>query len=378
MTMRRGLSHIGWTVLVVLSAAVLGRGVAMADQVTSKGTVLHGKVTGIGSSGITFEPEYGKGALTIDWKDVEDVHTDDPFQTFHDDEELIGALQGVSDGRLLIGDSRQTAKAIDFKSIFLGVRIGPGGLTFLDRMRSVGRYWDGTFDFGFNLQDATTDSKGVAFAFQTVRTKGPTLLTLGASYRYSTQTTKERLPDPTVPGKFFTDHQTQQIENEAIGLLRFDYLFTPRFYAFGSADGTYDGIQHLSIRAVPKAGVGYVIWDRPLQGTDHDFLKAEVGGGWVYEKFFGGDDDDFFTIVFGALANYHLPYGALFTWKFDFLPAVDDFTGDYLMRTEAGLGVPIVGPVSAKFTVRDEYDSTPAKNTDKNALYLTLGLSVAW
>jgi hypothetical protein len=107
----------------------------------------------------------------------------------------------------------------------------------------------------------------------------------------------------------------------------------------------------------------------------------------VYEKYFCFtdstgrhicDDDDYFTIIFGFLTEYHLPYGAVVGWKFAFLPAVDDFTGDYLMRNDAYLSLPIVGPISAKLGLRDEYDSTPAAGTDKNSLYFTAGLSLGW
>ncbi len=42
----------------------------LADEVTSKGTVLHGKVTSLSSAGITFAPEYGKGSLDIKWENI--------------------------------------------------------------------------------------------------------------------------------------------------------------------------------------------------------------------------------------------------------------------------------------------------------------------
>jgi hypothetical protein len=53
----------GWAGLAT-TIALLIAGSALADQVTSKGTVLHGKITALGGTGITFEPEYGKGAIT--------------------------------------------------------------------------------------------------------------------------------------------------------------------------------------------------------------------------------------------------------------------------------------------------------------------------
>jgi hypothetical protein len=269
------------------------------------------------------------------------------------------------------------------------VAIGDGGLSFQDRMRSYWRYWDGHFDAAFNVSQATTDTLGFLVDFGTVRTKDPWKFTFGAGYRYANQEKKEKVTvtNPDGSTSTFTDHTKSRTEDLAYGLVRGDYLITERVYTYASGDATYDSIQELSIRAVPQAGVGYIIYKEKLDEETFNFLQAEVGGGWVYEKYFcftdsAGrhicDDDDYFTIIFGALAEYHLPYGAVFGWKFAFLPAVDDFTGDYLVRNDAYLSLPIIGPISGKIGLRDEYDSTPAPDTDKNSLYFTAGLSLGW
>jgi Protein of unknown function, DUF481 len=375
--LRGRLPGLGSSVLLAIVAVGILAGTAAADEITSKGTVLRGKVTGLSSGGVTFEPEYGKGSLEIKWEDIEDIKSDGAFQVFHgEDLETVGAVQGTSDGALLIGASPEAAVRIDIASVFLGVPIGPQGVGFPDRMRSYWRYWDGHFDVAFNLQQATTDTTGFLLAFETVRTKDPTKLTLGASYRYSTQKNKEKKTD--AQGNTFTDTTKNTIEDQALGLVRGDYSFTPRIYGFASGDATYDGIQELSIRGVPKIGAGYVLWEEKLDGTKRNFLQAEAGGGWVYERYFGGDTNNYFAVIFGALASYNLPYGSIFDWKLDYLPAVDDFTGDYLLRTEAGLSVPIMAPISAKLGLRDEYDSTPAANADRNSLYVIAGLSLVW
>ena len=65
-------------------------------------TVLRGKITGVSGADLTFEPEYGKGAIVIKWEDVEDVKTDGPFQILYGDgEEADAPLQGFSDGAVL-------------------------------------------------------------------------------------------------------------------------------------------------------------------------------------------------------------------------------------------------------------------------------------
>ena len=100
-------------------------------------------------------------------------------------------------------------------------------------------------------------------------------------------------------------------------------------------------------------------------------------GGLGKEKFFGGEDDSYFTIGLGAAAGIYLPYDSKFDWRFDYLPAIDDFS-DYLIRNEAGLSIPLWDPISAKIALLDEYDSTPAEDADKNSLYFILGASVGW
>lgn len=370
----------GAAIRVLLAAGLLCAAVpALADQVTSKGTVLKGKVTGLSSGGLVFEPEYGKGVLTIDWKDVEDVKTDTPFQVLYGaDLELDAPLQGFSDGKVLVGGDPTTATAIPTADLHSAIALGPDGLTWQDKTRSYFRYWDGSFDLGLNLQQATTDTFGFLVGMNTTRTKGPTRLILGANYRYSTQKK--------------SGEKTSTIEDRLFGAIRGEYSITDRLYAYGAGDATYDAIQKLSIRGIPKAGLGYLFWEEKLDETKRNFLSGEVGGAWVYERFFSstcndaaGDpipgcdtENNYFAVAFGAAAGYHLPYGAYVGGRVDYLPAVDDFVNDYLLRAGLDLTAPIFGPVSAKFSLLNEYDNTPAKGTDHNALYLSLGVSVGW
>jgi hypothetical protein len=348
--------------LVITLTMLIGRA-APADEVTSKGTVLHGKVSGLSSAGITFAPEYGAGSLTIKWADIENITTDGAFQILYgEDQEADAPLQGFSDGKLQAG-----TQTVDVKTIETGTPLGAGGPSFADRMRASWRYWDGNFDVGLNVQQATTDTTGFLVGLQTVRTKDPTKFTLGASYRYSTEKK--------------SGESSSVIQDQALGLIRGDYSFTPRIYGFTSGDAMYDAIQKLSIRAVPKAGLGYVFWEDNIAEDKRNYLQGEVGPSYVYERYFSSvrpRDRDYFAIAFGLLAGYYLPYGAHADWKLDYLPAVNDFTGQYLLRNAFGLTLPLIDPISAKFSLLDEYNNRPATGANHNSLYLTFGLSIVW
>jgi hypothetical protein len=102
----------------------------------------------------------------------------------------------------------------------------------------------------------------------------------------------------------------------------------------------------------------------------------------VYERYFTSarppTDNDYFAVAFGALARYYLPYGAHADWRVDYLPAVNDFTGQYLLRNDFGLTLPLIDPISAKFSLLNEYNNQPAADAKRNSLYLAFGLSVGW
>lgn len=233
----------------------------VADEVTSKGTVLRGTVTALTGAEITFSPEYGKGTLAIKWESIENVKTAAPLQVLYGDgQESDAPLQGFSNGKLLVG-----ATTVDVATIHSGQPIGAGGLSFKDRMRSSWRYWEGNLDVGLNVQQSTTDTTGFLLGFQTMRTHDPTKFTLGASYRYGTE-----------------KHQGQPrtiTQDQLLGLVREDYSFTPRVYGYPSGDATCDGIQRLSIRGVPKVGIGYVFWQEKLDEDRRNVPQGEVGPG---------------------------------------------------------------------------------------------------
>ena len=361
--------------LAVTALMVFGAGVARADQITSKGTVLHGKVNSLSAHDVTFAPEYGAGTLTIKWDDIEDIKTDGPVQLLYGEgEEIDGALQGYSNGAVMIGPQIEGAQMVEVKTIEMGMPIGTEGLTWQDRMRSYWRYWSGEFDIGFNYQNATTDTTGLLINFQTTRKNDPLRLIFGATYRYATQTT-HTFDQNTL----LNTSTTTTTQDYLYGIARAEYDLTARLYAFASGEATYDGIQRLSLRAIPRGGLGYTFWEQKLDADKRNFFSGEVGPSWVYEKYFNPTTEkNYFAIAFGLLAGYYLPYGAHFDGRVSYLPAIDAWTSQYFLHSEASLTMPVYSFISAKFSVIDEYTKPPARDTQSNSLFITFGLSVVW
>ncbi|MFN2425735.1 MAG: DUF481 domain-containing protein [Candidatus Binatia bacterium] len=361
-----GPARVAGPVVFLLAVAwMMPATVAHADRLVAKGTTLTGKVKILSGAGVEFAPDFAKDSMLVPWENVDDVATDANFQVLYGDGlEAIAPVGGYRDGHLLVGDA-----SVEPQSLVSAVELADAEPGFLDRTRSTLRYWHGDFSLGFNLQRATTDNLGLLVAVTALRSKGPTRLILGADYRYLEQENPDSIT-----------------KDSASGVVRGEYDLSERIYLYGSADALYDAVQNLSLRAVPKAGAGYVIWKREPKEGVRDFLQVEAGGGWVYEKYIDNGtppdpvmgENDYFTVALGASAAVLLPRGAAFDWRFDYLPSVSDFTGDYVIRTAAGLTVPLIAPLSARLSVADTYDSTPSGGAKENSLFVDTSLSVAW
>jgi putative salt-induced outer membrane protein YdiY len=343
-------------VLLVLSYGATAR----ADELRSKGTVLTGTVKHVSPKEVAFDTEYGEGTIVVKIEDVEDLKSDGRFIVMHGPSgKTSGRIFGLHDGKLVVGDDEASATEIDVADVHAFVSIEGPDDTFANNMRRRLALWDGAFDLGFGVTRATTDTTTFNVGFLADRKKKPTRLTFETGYVYGTQKDD--------------DGEENLTEKEATAMLRGEYDFAAQWFTFGSIDAEYDRVEHLDIRTVPKAGVGYRFWE-----AENGLFQVEVGGAYVYEKFDGGDENDYFSIVLGKLLEYDLPYfGSHFHWRTDFLPAIDDWS-DYLVRSEAALLVPMYKYLNLKFAVEDEYDKTPAEDTEKNNFKSTLGLALVY
>jgi putative salt-induced outer membrane protein YdiY len=321
-----------------------------AGEVTVQGEVLEGKVVGVTTEGVQFETIYGKGAILIPYASIERLESDASFVVLYGEAgEAHGRLLGVSGGELLVGENPESAARVATGEIFRSFGEQEFEESGIEALRSRYRYWSGNFDLGFAATQATNNTGSL----------DATRLLLRGRYRYTVQEPQDEPKDT--------------IENEVRGLLRGEYNLTQRLFLYASATGEYDEIESLSIRTVPKGGAGYRIWQSPK-----GFLSGDIGFGYVYQRFFGGDTEDYPAVSFGSELEYLLPYDMKFTALGEYLPSVEEWTGNYLLRGSAALAVPMLSWMDLKFTVFDEYNNRPAEDAKRNKLTFTAGLSLVF
>lgn len=351
---------------LVTAAVVWGAALCRADEVTFTGGTLQGKVLAVSSGGIDFQPvtsddpEYPASKVVIPYASITAIRTDDELHVLHgDDNETVGRIVGIDQDVLLVGREPATAVRVDTATIRFALTSAAYDGSWLARTRSQFRYWKAGADLGFSLTRSTVDTTGFGVALRAERQKAPTRLRLEAAYRLATQEEEGA--------------EKKTIQDEITGLARGDYAFTDRVFGFASGDAKYDGIQRLSVRGVPKLGVGYFLWK-----TKHTRLSVESGGAYIYERYFGGDTNAFFAVAFGGELETALPYGAMFRWRADYLPAIEDWSNDYLVRNDLALVFPMSGFLAFKASLVDDYDNTPASGAKQNSLTTLVGISVTF
>jgi len=351
-----------WLALIGLAGPSAG------DEVRVKGSTLTGTITGVSDEEmadrtvrcIDLATDYGKGTIAIPVDDIESLSTDGTFHVVYgEDAEAVGRLAGVEEGKLVVESASGGVERIDLNDIIWLVSTKDYEGWSLASLHSRYRFWKANFDLNFAATQATTDTTSFGLGLGANRRKAPTRFTFNLSYRYGTEKKK--------------GETSTTVEDEIRGGLRGEYDLTPQWFLYGAGDATYDAIQRLSIRGVPQAGGGYRFYE-----TKKGRLQVHAGGAWIYQRYFGGDDEDYFSIALGSELAQTLPYGAEFRWTTDYFPAVDNWTKDYLFRTEASLTAPIFAFVNGKASILDEYDNTPAEGTDRNKLVVLVGLSLVF
>jgi hypothetical protein len=177
-------------VLIFLSACLAAVGLPVPDasaaEVFTKDQGLEGSVVGVTVEGVEFETIYGKGAIVIPWADVDRIRSDKEFFILYAEADtVVGRIWGLEDGRLLVGESFETAVRIPVEQILRSITRRQYETSRLDRLRIRYRYWTANFDLALGYTDATTDTSSLSTALELRRRKKPMDFFFGAYYFFS-------------------------------------------------------------------------------------------------------------------------------------------------------------------------------------------------
>ena len=149
---------------------------------------------------------------------------------------------------------------------------------------------------------------------------------------------------------------------------------SPKFFAFGSQYAENDDVESLSIRSISRVGFGYKLFT-----SESVWVTLDSGPGYVFERYYDGHENKFVTIGLGAESDWKLPLlGVSWHNRLDYTSSVTDPFGEFLLRGETSLVIPLVSRLSFKVTAVDLFNNNPADDTEKNSMAMLVGLSLGF
>jgi len=340
-----------WTtrmVVMVFAVVVSIAAPVFADEVIFlNGDRLTGKIVSAAAGKLILKTD-AAGEITIDLAKVKTFSTDEPVVVKTKPEEAPPVTTKVAPG----ADGQVQTQPVP------GVAPQPVPISDIAVINPPIPAWHGSLSLNGLFTSGNTETEQIGFLAALSKRWEHDRLTFGAGYTFGRQ------KDPDTGDKVTTVDY-----GRIVG--KYDHFFTKKFYGYALAKAEHDGVADLDYRFSPGLGVGYQWFESPTFN-----LATEVGMSYVYEKFKHQDVNDFVAarLAYGVdwtpvspLKLYH---------AFEYLPSVEDFTGDYLINLVAGAKLKIVKGFFGDFRYEYAYDSTPARGREKTDTRVLVG--VGW
>jgi len=326
---------------LVLAFLTLPAFSARADQLTlENGDILSGRIVRLEEGRVVLKADYAEKSISIDRRAVRAIATDQAVEVHLDSGEVLsGRLSTVNENDLRISASagRQT------------VLTSWAAVRAINPKPAPKPKWKGGLTVGGTRQTGNTDQTNASVSLDAKRREGKNRFNLRFLYNYG-------------------EDEGEITTRNAFGLLKYDYFFRPKWYAYLSVEMLYDRFKDLNLETVVGPGVGYQLWD-----TEKKFLLFEGGVAYFNEDHIEGEDEDWFTARLAAEFRYRFDSRLEFAENLVVYPYLED-AGQYSLRNEASLATPIFRNWAFKLSNILEHDSDPEPGIDKTDLTWVLGL----
>ena len=170
----------------------------------------------------------------------------------------------------------------------------------------------------------------------------------------------------------YAEEEDTVTTRDAYGSTKYDYFFSPRFYALASLELLHDRFKDLNLRATAGPGVGYQVWE-----DERKSLSVEAGTSYVVEDRSEADDDRWFTARLAANFRVQLLSWLRFTDALILYPELREL-GEHTLRNEAALVTSLDTAWSLRLANVWERDSSPPDDVGKDDLRTSLSVQYSF
>jgi putative salt-induced outer membrane protein YdiY len=148
---------------------------------------------------------------------------------------------------------------------------------------------------------------------------------------------------------------------QADGFLQYNYLFTPRFYAYARIEGFHDDVASIHYRLTVGPGLGYYL----VKNKRMD-LSAELGPGYISQEI-GSERENYVTLRAAEKFHWQLSDRARLWETAEIDPDAENW-GNYIVMAEFGVEADLLANknLSLQCYLDDNYNSKPAPGRLKN------------
>lgn len=331
--MGKNAKRYGVVWIIFFCLLLMGVREALADKIIlENGDQLTGTVEKVIDGKLTFLTDYA-GPIVIPVAKIKEIFTDKPLEIHLSSGEVLkGKIKTVEDNKLMLEESpERTPATIEMKNI---VSINPPPPPPVK--------WTGNVAAGGNLQSGNTDRAGASVAIQLGRRTEKDRISFRYLFNYGEENDKVT---------------TRNHYGEA----RYDYFFTKKFFGYLGVDLYNDKFKDTNLRTFVGPGIGYQVWEDPVKS-----LQLEAGLTYFNLNRYEGTDQSGLAARLGWDFRYNIFKWLIFTDRFQFYPTIGE-GGDYFLRNEAALSVPLSLHWSLRFANIIDYNNNPSpgfKTTD--------------
>jgi len=159
-----------------------------------------------------------------------------------------------------------------------------------------------------------------------------------------------------------------------------DHFWQPKFYSYLNGKYETDRIMDLEYRGRIGAGLGYQWLEKRDFGAGAMSFNQELGLAYVLEKYEHCSDDDFTTFRYGHHFAWTIAAvdGLDFVHNFEYLPAFDEWTDNYMIDADFGLTYAFRANWQLVAKAEWDYKKKVGKDTKHSDIRYILGIGYKW
>jgi putative salt-induced outer membrane protein YdiY len=339
-----GKNSFLWTLGFMVSFLWMAVSPVGADEIVlENGNVLTGTIVKLEGGKLTLKTDYSQ-PVEIQSSKIKKIESDQVVEIHLSTGEVFkGKIKTIEPGRMAVEEKPgQTPVNIEWLKV-ASLNVPP----------KPPPKWKGNITVGGSQQTGNTETKAASVAAEAIRKTEKNRFTFRFLWNYA-----QEKNDITARNTY--------------GLLKYDYFFTKRFFAYLAAEGYNDKFKDWRFRYIVGPGVGYQIWDDPVKS-----LTVEGGVAYSGEDHYEGENKEYVTARLAADFKYTLAKFITFADLFAIYPNLD-YAGEYTLRNEASLLSPLGAGWALKLSNIYERNSDPPPGILKDDLTWILGLQYSF